>query len=115
ASTTPRPRRHPCRAWPPTPLERAGMPASGPSQQINVRLVRSGLAPSLRLSPARALKRLETGGDILHTPNFHHDHHQTERAGRRLDLAKIRQGDRIAGIGQNRQPAKRRDDLALRL
>ena len=64
---------------------------------------------------ARALKRLETGSDILHTPNFHHGHREAERAGRRLNLAQIQQGDRIAGIGQNRQPAKRRDNPAQKL
>ena len=48
------------------------------------------------------LTRLETGSDILPTPNFHHDHRKAERAGRCLKLTHIQQGDRIASIGQNR-------------
>jgi len=47
------------------------------------------------------LTRLETGSDILYSPNFHRDHREAERAGRRLNLTHIPQGDRIAGIGQN--------------
>ena len=48
------------------------------------------------------LTRLETGSDILYTPNFHRDHREAERAGRRLNLTHIPQGDGIAGIGQYR-------------
>jgi hypothetical protein len=50
----------------------------------------------------RALSSLETGSDILHTPNFQRDHREAERPGRCLNLTHIQQGDRIAGIGQNR-------------
>lgn len=49
-----------------------------------------------------SFKRLETGSDILHTPNFHRYHREAERAGRCLNLTHVPQSDRIAGIGQNR-------------
>ena len=47
------------------------------------------------------LTRLEIGSDI-HTSNFHRDHREAERAGCRLNLTHIPQGDGIAGHGQNR-------------
>ena len=47
-------------------------------------------------------KRLETGSNILHTPNFQCGHRKAGGAGRCLNLTHIPQGDRIAGIGQNR-------------
>ena len=62
----------------------------------------------IRASP----KRLETGSNILHTPNFQCGHRKAGGAGRCLNLTHIPQGDRIAGIGQNRKPAKSRDNLA---
>ena len=49
-----------------------------------------------------SFKRLETGSDILHTPNFHRYHREAERAGRCLNLTHVPQGDRITGLGQNR-------------
>jgi len=49
-----------------------------------------------------SLKRLETGSNILHTPNFQRDHREAERASRCLNLTHVPQGDRIAGLGQNR-------------
>jgi len=49
-----------------------------------------------------SFKRLETGSDILHTPNFHRYHREAGRAGRCLNLTHVPQGDRIAGMGQNR-------------
>jgi hypothetical protein len=52
----------------------------------------------IRASP----KRLETGSNILHTPNFQCGHRKAGGAGRCLNLTHIPQGDRIAGIGQNR-------------
>jgi hypothetical protein len=56
-----------------------------------------------RAERARAtVMRLETGSGILHTPNFHRDHREAERASRSLNFTHIRQGDGIAGIGQNR-------------
>ena len=55
-------------------------------------------------------KRLETGSNILHPPDFHRGHH---KAGRRyLNLTHVPQGDGIAGVGQNCQPAKSRDNVA---
>jgi hypothetical protein len=39
---------------------------------------------------------------ILHTPNFQCGHRKAGGAGRCLNLTHIPQGDRIAGIGQNR-------------
>src|SRR5215831_12314372 len=59
-----------------------------------------------------ALTSSKTGSDIFHRPNFHRDHRKAERAGRCLNLTHIQQGDRIASIGQNRKPAKSRDNLA---
>jgi len=41
-------------------------------------------------------------GRSLRTPNFHRDHREAERAGHCLNFTHIQQGDRIAGIGQNR-------------
>src|SRR5262249_110989 len=49
-----------------------------------------------------SLMRLKTGSDVLHTPNFQPAHSKAKRAGRCLNLKHIQQGDRIAGIGQNR-------------
>jgi hypothetical protein len=39
---------------------------------------------------------------FLHTPNFHRDYRKVERAGGCLNLTHVKQGDRIAGIRQNR-------------
>ena len=59
------------------------------------------LQPVTRL-PLVARGLSESRSDILHTPNFHRDHREAERAGRCLNLTHIQQGDRIAGIGQDR-------------
>src|SRR5262249_16853868 len=49
-----------------------------------------------------SLKRLETGSNILHTPNLHRDHGKAGRAGRCLNRTHVPPGDEIAGIAQNR-------------
>ena len=59
-----------------------------------------------------ALERVEGGRDILRAPDFDACDLEAERAGRRLDLAHLRHGAGIAGIGQDRQPAQTGDNLA---
>jgi hypothetical protein len=52
--------------------------------------------------PSKLWARSFNRPNILYTSNFHRDHCEAERAGRRLNLTHIPQGDGIAGHSQNR-------------
>jgi hypothetical protein len=79
--------------------KRRGVPQPTMHESIDM----NSVGPCLGAEHIRAsLKRLETGRNILHPPDLHRDHRKAGRAGRDLNLTHVPQGDRIAGIPQNR-------------
>src|SRR5215510_1249679 len=60
-------------------------------------------------------KRFETGRDVLRSPDLQCGSFETERLGRCLNLAQLQQGEVIAHIGYDRQPAETGDNLAQKL
>ena len=57
------------------------------------------------------LDRLESGRDVLRSPDFERGDFEAERAGRFLNLQHVQHGDRTAHIGHDRQPAKSGENL----
>ena len=58
------------------------------------------------------LERLESGRDILRSPDFERCNLKIERAGFRLNCGHFQHSAGIAGIGHDRQPAQPGDNLA---
>ena len=57
-------------------------------------------------------KKFITDHDILRLPDFEREDFETERAGRRLNLARLQYGIGKADIDHDRQTAETGDDLA---
>src|SRR5258708_14992563 len=62
-----------------------------------------------------ALYRLEGGHDVLRSSDFDHDGLKPELSGRCLNLIPVQCAGWIVWIGQYRQPAQRRNNLAQEL
>src|SRR5262245_59182941 len=67
---------------------------------------------SRMLSKSRVLRASWSRRNILSSPDFQRRGFEVEDVGRRLNLAHFQHGEAISSIGQDRQMAQTRDDLA---